>query len=93
MPENADHAESRTPPETKPVAPKPASQAPELTPAELRGAPPLGPQELLAASKNGASEELLGQGRAFDAIRMAIGINGPGYNVFIAGVRAREERE
>jgi predicted ATP-dependent protease len=93
MPENADHAESRTPPETKPVEPKPASKAPELTPAELRGAPPLGPQELLAASKNGATEELLGQGRAFDAIRMAIGINGPGYNVFVAGMRAREERE
>ncbi|HVN27306.1 MAG TPA: AAA family ATPase, partial [Candidatus Binataceae bacterium] len=93
MPENADHAESRTSPETQTVAPKTASPAPELSAAELRGAPPLTPQELLVASKNGAGEELLGQGRAFDAIRMAIGIGGPGYNVFIVGVRSREERE
>ena len=93
MPENADHAESRTPPETKPVELKLAAKPTELAPPDLRGAPPLNAQELLAASKGGAGEELLGQGRAFDAIRMAIGINGPGYNVFIAGVRSREERE
>jgi len=46
----------------------------------------------LRLSKNGDGEELLGQGRAFNAIRMAIGINGPGYNVFVSGVRSREER-
>src|SRR5271166_1136442 len=92
MPENTA-GDSRNPPEAKPVEPKPASKPVELTPAELRGAPPLTSDELVAASKTGPGEELLGQGRAFNAIRMAIGIGGPGYNVFISGVRSREERE
>jgi len=34
-----------------------------------------------------------GHGRAFDAIVMAVGIGGPGYNVFVSGARSREERE
>ena len=93
MPENADHGDSRNPPETKPAELKPAPQPTELAPSELRGASPLSSDELVAASKNGDGEELLGQGRAFDAIRMAIGIGGPGYNVFVSGVRSREERE
>src|SRR5271166_5757028 len=92
MPENTA-GDSRNPPEAKPVEPKPASKPIELPPAELRGAPPLTSDELVAASKTGPGEELLGQGRAFNAIRMAIGIGGPGYNVFISGVRSREERE
>jgi predicted ATP-dependent protease len=36
--------------------------------------------------------ELLGQDRALDAIRLAIGIDAPGYNVFVSGLRARQER-
>src|SRR5271166_3228205 len=98
MPEHADHGDLRTQPEPKAAEPKaaelkPAAKPVELTPAELRGAPPLTSDELVAASKTGPGEELLGQGRAFNAIRMAIGIGGPGYNVFISGVRSREERE
>ena len=92
MPENTA-GDSRNPPEAKAAELKPAPLPAELAPAELRGAPPLTSDELLAASKNGDGEELLGQGRAFDAIRMATGIGGPGYNVFVSGVRSREERE
>jgi predicted ATP-dependent protease len=93
MPENPDHGDSRNLPETKPAELKPAPNPIELAPSELRGAPPLTSEELLAASRNGDGGELLGHGRAFDAIRMAIGIGGPGYNVFVSGVRSREERE
>jgi len=93
MPENADHGDSRVHPESKPAELKPTSTAAELTPAELRGVPPLTPDELVAAARGGDGEELLGQERAFDAIRMAVGIRGPGYNVFVSGVRSREERD
>src|SRR5579871_6509655 len=98
MPEHADHGDLRNQPgpnvaEPKAAEPKPASQPVELPPSELRGAPPLTSDELVVASKSGSGEELLGQGRAFNAIRMAIGIGGPGYNVFVSGVRSREERE
>ena len=92
MPENAS-GDSRNPAETKAVEMKPAPRPIELPTSELRGASPLTPDELVAASKKGDGEELLGQGRAFNAIRMAIGIGGPGYNVFVSGVRSREERE
>jgi ATP-dependent Lon protease len=92
MPENTS-GDARKPPEAKAADLKPAPQPLELAPSELRGAPPLSSAELVAASKNGAGEELLGQGRAFNAIRMAIGIGGPGYNVFVSGARSREERE
>ena len=44
------------------------------------------------AARDGA-HELLGQQRALDAVRMAIGIDAPGYNVFVSGVRSRRERE
>ncbi len=97
MPENTAgdlrNPSEAKPVETKPVELKPALAPIELPPSELRGAPPLTPDELVAASKDGNGEELLGQGRAFDAIRMAIGIGGPGYNVFVSGVRSREERD
>src|SRR5260221_3321072 len=93
MPDKTD-GDLRNPPAAAPVENLTAPQAVELPPSELRGAPPLTSDELLAASKNGAGgEELLGQGRAFNAIRMAIGIGGPGYNVFVSGARSREERE
>jgi predicted ATP-dependent protease len=92
MPENTD-GDSRNTPAEKAAELKSAPQPKELAPSELRGAPPLTSEELAAAAKTGDGEELLGQGRAFDAIRMAIGIGGPGYNVFVSGVRSREERE
>ena len=88
MPENTDSGDSKNPLELKKAEPPK-----ELASSDLRGAPPLGPAELMAASSNGGGEELLGQGRAFNAVKMAIGIRGPGYNVFVSGVRSREERE
>jgi len=93
MPENLDHGEGAHHASEKPPELKLAETPSELTPSELRGAPPLSPEELTAASRGGGGQELLGQERAFDAIRMAVGIAGPGYNVFVSGVRSREERE
>ena len=45
-----------------------------------------------AAASDGDAE-LFGQSRALDAIRLAIGIDAPGYNVFVSGLRSRHERE
>ena len=64
----------------------------ELGANELRGHSPLSPDELVKAARDGA-HELLGQQRALDAVRMAIGIGAPGYNVFASRVRSRRERE
>jgi predicted ATP-dependent protease len=77
---------------------KPAPPAEELEPAELRGTPPATPDELIEMAGDGAAEAagaeaLLGQQRALDAIRLAIGIDAPGYNVFVSGLRTRDERE
>src|ERR1700719_3370835 len=70
-----------------------AAAAPvELGAAELRGHSPLSPDELVRAGRDGA-HELLGQQRALDAVRMAIGIGAPGYNVFASRIRTRRERE
>jgi predicted ATP-dependent protease len=70
-----------------------AASAPlELGADELRGHSPLSPDELVQAARAGAPE-LLGQQRALDAVRMAIGIGAPGYNVFVSRVRSRHERE
>ncbi|MGZ6195415.1 MAG: hypothetical protein ACXWML_09300, partial [Candidatus Binataceae bacterium] len=73
-------------------APEPAPPPVELRAEELRGHSPLGPDELVTAARDGA-HELLGQQRALDAVRMAIGIGAPGYNVFVSRVRSRRERE
>ncbi len=73
-------------------APEPAPPPVELRAEELRGHSPLGPDELVKAARDGA-HELLGQQRALDAVRMAIGIGAPGYNVFVSRVRSRRERE
>src|SRR5665213_2209472 len=76
------------------VAPlKTAAPAIELGAAELRGNSPISPADLLALSRNGESDNLLGQGRALDAIRLGIGIDAPGYNVFVSGLRTRAERD
>jgi predicted ATP-dependent protease len=70
-----------------------APPAQELAASELRGLAPLGPDELKRAAAATADEELLGQQRVLDAIRLAIGIQAPGYNVFATGVRGAAERE
>lgn len=67
----------------------------ELKTADLRGASPIDPAELLRLSHDGDGEGdyLLGQNRALDAIRLGIGIDAPGYNVFVSGLRTRAERD
>jgi predicted ATP-dependent protease len=72
---------------------QPGASAPELKADELRGLAPLGPDQLEAAAASVPDEELLGQQRVLDAIRLAIGIQAPGYNVFATGVRGSAERE
>ncbi len=88
MTQNKEREDSEPRAELKHAAP-----ARELAPSDLRGAIALGPADLLRAAAGDGAKELLGQGRAFDAIRMAIGIDAPGYNVFVSGLRSREERE
>jgi predicted ATP-dependent protease len=65
----------------------------ELAAERLRGASPLPPEELERMAREGHDQRLLGQSRALDAIRLAIGIDAPGYNVFVSGLRTREERD
>ena len=72
---------------------QPAQPVAELKASELRGLPPLGPDELKRAAESKLDHDLLGQQRALDAIRLAIGIDAPGYNAFTSGLRSREERE
>ena len=71
----------------------PAPSHPELASRELRGVCPLTSEELVRTAAAGSDgDELLGQERALDAIRLAIGIDAPGYNVFVTGLRTRQER-
>jgi predicted ATP-dependent protease len=72
---------------------KAAEPPAELAPERLRGAPPVAPEELARMARDGHDQRLLGQSRALDAIRLAIGIDAPGYNVFVSGLRTREERD
>ena len=65
----------------------------ELSAADLRLKLPVAPAELERAAAAGQVDELLGQDRALDAIRLAIGVDGPGYNVFVSGLRTRQERD
>jgi len=71
----------------------PAPAATELAASELHLRLPADPAELERAATLGHDEQLLGQNRALDAIRLAIGIDGPGYNVFVSGLRSRQERD
>src|SRR5438034_5589412 len=71
----------------------PAEAHPELSAAELRIALPLDGAALERAASSDGVVELFGQKRALDAIRLAIGIDAPGYNVFVSGLRTRPERE
>jgi predicted ATP-dependent protease len=87
MAQQTDHANAETDGARKPAAPHR-----ELTVPELRGVCPLTSDELLRITAAADGDELLGQKRALDAIRLAIGIEAPGYNVFVSGLRTREER-
>ncbi|HEY6394446.1 MAG TPA: AAA family ATPase [Candidatus Binataceae bacterium] len=73
----------------------PGSMFAELPAADLRAVPALDAAQLLRAaeSNDGDVEELLGQERALDAIRLGMGVDAPGYNVFVTGLRTRYERE
>src|SRR5258708_7543947 len=77
--------------DTAPRLPPPLHH--ELSGAELRVVLPINAEALERAASNDGVVELFGQGRALDAIRLAIGIDGPGYNVFVSGLRTRHERE
>jgi hypothetical protein len=72
---------------------KPAAPAVELEASELRGKSPIAAEELARLTASGDGDDLLGQQRALDAIRLAIGVDAPGYNVFVSGLRTREERQ
>jgi predicted ATP-dependent protease len=71
---------------------EPAPPHPELKAADLRYGCALEPDELVRVSELGDGAELLGQQRAFDAIRLALGVVGPGYNAYVSGLRSREAR-
>ena len=70
-----------------------AGRPAELGADDLRGLAPLSPAALSQAAVDGGGLELLGQQRALDAVRLAIGIQAPGYNVFVTGVRSASERD
>jgi ATP-dependent Lon protease len=72
---------------------KPAPPVPELAPAELHATAASDPAELKRAAEGDRDAELLGQSRAIDAIRLAIGIDAPGYNLYVSGLRTRVERD
>jgi predicted ATP-dependent protease len=72
---------------------QPARKPEELAAAGLRDYAPFTPDELSSLARAEEHDELMGQQRAVDAIRMAIGIAAPGYNVYVSGLRTRQERE
>jgi predicted ATP-dependent protease len=78
----------KTAPELKAAVPTAELKAPEL-----RARAPVAADELVRAAESLVAGELLGQNRALGAIRLAIGIEAPGYNVFISGLRTRNERD
>jgi predicted ATP-dependent protease len=71
----------------------PAPSPAELGASELRIPVLLDAAALERAASGDGLVELFGQERALDAIRLAIGIDAPGYNVFVSGLRTRHERE
>src|SRR6266851_5421662 len=72
---------------------KPAPSHAELTASDLVCECCLPIEDLERIANQGDGGELLGQERAFDAIRLALGVEAPGYNVFVGGLRTREERQ
>jgi predicted ATP-dependent protease len=85
----ADHTDPRV---ERDGALKPAAPHAELSAPELRGTCPLPSEELVRMTTEADGDELLGQKRALDAIKLAIGIDAAGYNVFVTGLRTRDER-
>jgi len=71
----------------------PAPKPEELDAARLRDYVPFSADELTALAHGTEQGELMGQERAVGAIRLAIGIAAPGYNVYVSGLRTRHERE
>jgi predicted ATP-dependent protease len=65
----------------------------ELDASEVRGRVALDAVALERAASSDGTGELFGQERALDAVKLAIGIDAPGYNVFVSGLRSRHERE
>ena len=65
----------------------------ELTASELKARMPLDAASLERAAASDGDADLFGQSRALDAIKLAIGIDAPGYNVYVSGLRSRHERE
>src|SRR5208282_5812186 len=65
----------------------------ELTASELKARMPLDAASLERAAASDGDADLFGQSRALEAIKLAIGIDAPGYNVFVSGLRSRHERE
>ena len=82
-----------SPEEPKAVELKAAVLPTELKANELSGKPLVTSDELLQFAATGNDSQLLGQERALDAIRLAIGIDALGYNVFATGLRSRAERD
>jgi predicted ATP-dependent protease len=71
----------------------PAPAPTELAASELRIPLPLDAAALERAASSDGLVDLFGQGRALDGVRLAIGIDAPGYNVYVSGLRTRPERD
>ena len=65
----------------------------EISSSELRVRLPVDGDALMRAASGDGVAEMFGQNRALDAIRLATGIDAPGYNVFVSGLRTRLERD
>jgi predicted ATP-dependent protease len=65
----------------------------ELTAQELVPRLPIDAAELEQMARASDDAELFGQQRAIDAIKLAIGIDAPGYNLYVCGLRTKAERE
>src|SRR5579859_6788240 len=79
--------------EPSPAELKSAPSHPELKASDLVCECCLSVEDLERMATQGDGGELLGQERAFDAIRLALGVDAPGYNVFVSGFRTRAERQ
>lgn len=93
MAPKSENEPSAREPELKLAELKPAAPPIALASGQLRGTSPVAPDELERLARDGHDHQLLGQGRALDAIRLGIGIDAPGYNVYVSGLRTREERD
>jgi predicted ATP-dependent protease len=91
--QNAHDEPTRPPAEASREELKAAAPPSELKATELSGKAPISSDELLQFAATGNDTQLLGQERALDAIRLATGIDAPGYNVFATGLRSRAERD